>query len=127
MYINIEYMKVPFNTRAKRPLLYLITISNLKKNIYVSSDELSMPLSDICKSCILLEGSKEIGPVYKQLHFHGIVVCPYLMWTHRFYIHNNWKVSFKEIYDYNNAVNYVYKNQFQCHEEINALQEKSVF
>ncbi len=120
-------MKVPFNTRAKRPLLYLITISNLKKNKHVTSDELAIPISELMTHLILLEGSKEIGPVYKQLHFHGIVVSQHKMWTNRFYMHDGWKIQFRDVYDYNNAVNYIYKNQFQCHCEINQWQQKSIF
>ncbi len=120
-------MKVPYEVRAKRPLLYLITISNLKKNRHVEPCEISTVLEQLCRRLTLIEGSLEIGPYWKQLHFHGIMISKYLFNTSRFYIQSGFKVMFKDVYDYNNAVNYIYKNEFNCHVQINDMQEKSAF
>lgn len=59
--------------------IYFITLSNRKKNIYVSKHDIDRRLLHLMFSVPTLQfhhGSYELGDVYGQLHYHAIVTMP---------------------------------------------------
>lgn len=115
------------NIRAKRPLIYTYTLSSLRKKDFVTMKEIENVRNSFFNHMTthLITKAVEIGPVYKQLHEHGIIVTHTLYQTSRFYIHMGFKIQLKICTNIDGAWQYVHKNDFQCHSIINQYNGES--
>ncbi len=115
--------------RAKRPLLYMYTISSLKKKEFVTPKEIKKIRFSFFNpmNTHIITKAQELGPVYRQLHEHGVICTHTPHKTKRFYIHKGFKIQMSTLIDIDSAWQYIHKNMFQCHKQINQFAGSSAW
>lgn len=95
--------------------IYLITISNRKKNKYLTKLDILEPFLELIRrsNCTVHHSSYELGSKYKQLHLHAIIVVKSSFRFKQLVNHKNGMyIDFKRILpkDLARTIQYVYKD-----------------